>query len=167
MMRKLFLSAVTALTVVALAAGSAQAVDMKGKWGPGVSFEDIPLDAKFGVSPKSSVFVGIGFRDTNIEGADADIGIGGGFEYALFGGDDYNFNFQPSIQFFTGNQDMFRIPLALAAEVWMNDKVSVSMSHGIVISSVSGDDDLGTEDETNIGTFAGSVTAFRFRFWVK
>lgn len=166
-MRKIFLSALTALTVVALAAGSAQAVDMKGKWGPGVSFEDVPIDVKFGVSPKASVFVALGFRDTNIEGADADFGIGGGFEYALFGGDDYNFNFQPSIQFFSGNQDMIRIPLALAAEVWMNERVSVSMSHGISFVNVSGDDDIGTEDETTISTFAGSVTAFRFRFWVK
>lgn len=168
-MRKLLMTVAAVATVVTLAATSAEAVNMKGKWGPGLSFEETPLDVKFGLSPKSSVFVGLGFRDA--EGDEStDFGIGGGFEYALFGNDDFNLNFQPSIQFLTGNGgDDIRVPVALAAEVWMNERVSVSMSHGIVFTSFGDDDDTPGIDEggSTVSTFGSSVTAFRFRFWVK
>lgn len=167
-MRKLLMTVAAVATVVTLAANSAEAVNMKGKWGPGLSFEETPLDVKFGLSPKSSVFFGLGFRDAE-DDDNTDINIGAGFEYALFGNDDFNFNFQPSIQFLSGNGgDDIRVPLALAAEVWMNDRVSVSMSHGIVFTSVGDDDDtVGDEGGSTIGTFGSSVTAFRFRFYVK
>ena len=167
-MRKLLMMVATAAAVVTLAAGSAEAVNMKGKWGPGLSFEQIPLDVKFGISPKSSVFFGLGFRDEESDD-DTDFAIGGGFEYALFGNDDFNLNFQPSIQFLTGEGgDDIRIPLALAAEVWMNDRVSVAMSHGVVFTNFGDDDDTpGDEGGSEISTFGSSVTAFRFRFWVK
>ncbi|HEX7880509.1 MAG TPA: hypothetical protein VF720_13935 [Candidatus Eisenbacteria bacterium] len=169
-MRKLVMTIAAVIAVATLATGTAEAVNMKGKWGPGVSFEETPLDVKFGLSPKSAVFFGLGFSDTDIEGSDTDFGLGAGFEYALFGNDDFNLNFQPSIQYFTGGPsgDLIRIPVALSAEVWMNDRISVGMSHGIAINMFSDDDDTEfDEGQTTIGTFGASVTAFRFRFYVK
>ena len=170
-MRKILMTIAAVATVVTLAAGSAEAVNMKGKWGPGLSFEDIPLDVKFGVSPKMSVFGGFGFQDADSDpDGNTNFNIGAGFDYALFGNDDFNFNFQPSIQFLTGNGgDDIRVPLALSAEVWMNDRVSVSMSHGIVFTSYGDNSDTPGIDEgsSTVGTYGSSVTAFRFRFWVK
>jgi hypothetical protein len=168
-MRKLVMIVAAVATVATFATGTAEAVNMKGKWGPGVSFEETPLDVKFGLSPKSSVFFGLGFSDSDIEGSDTDFALGAGFEYALFGNEDFNFNFQPSIQYLTGNGgDDIRIPLALAAEVWMNDRISVAMSHGLVFTSFGDDDDtVGDEGGSTVGTFGSSVTAFRFRFYVK
>ena len=152
-MRKLVLTVAAVLTAATLAAGTAEAVNMKGKWGPGVSFEETPLDVKFGLSPKSSVFFSIGFSDSDVEGSDTNFGLGAGFEYALFGNDDFNFNFQPSVQYFTGGPggDLIRIPLALSAEVWMNERFSVGMSHGFRFNIVSDDDDTQfDEGGTNI-----------------
>jgi hypothetical protein len=168
-MRKLLMTVAAVATVVTFAAGSAEAVNMKGKWGPGISFEETPIDVKFGLSPKSSVFFGLGFRDAESDD-NTDFSLGAGFEYALFGNDDFNFNFQPSIQFLTGNGgDDIRIPLALSAEVWMNDRFSVAMSHGLVFTSNGDDDNTPGFDEggSTINTFGSSVTAFRFRFYVK
>lgn len=165
-MRKVLLVLAVAAVAV-LASNAAFAKDMKGMWGPGVSFESLPVDVKFGISPKASVFGGVSFRDTNIEGADSEFGLGGGFEYALFGGDDFNFNFQPAIRFFTnsgdfGGADVIEVPVSLAAEVWMNDHVSVQAAHGIMFRNVS--PDVG-DSTTEILTHGSSVTAFRFRYW--
>jgi len=167
-MRKLLMTVATVAAVVTLAASSAEATNMKGKWGPGISFEETPLDVKFGLSPKSAVFFGLGFRDAEND-EDTDFNLGAGFEYALFGNDDFNLNFQPSIQMFTGNGGTdIRVPLALAAEVWMNDRISVSMSHGIAFYSQGDDEDTeADEGGSTTGTFGSSVTAFRFRFYVK
>jgi len=101
-MRKLLMTVAAVAAVVTLAASSAEATNMKGKWGPGISFEETPIDVKFGLSPKSSIFFGLGFRDAESDN-DANFNLGAGFEYALFGNDDFNLNFQPSIQMFTGN----------------------------------------------------------------
>lgn len=166
-MRKVLLVLVAAAVAV-LASNAAFAKDMKGMWGPGISYERLPLDVKFGVSPKASVFVGLGFHSTNIEGQDAEFGLGGGLDYALFGADDFNFNFQPAIRFFTnsadaGGGDVIEVPVSLAAEVWMNDHVSVQGSHGIVFRNVSPDvGDSATEISTRGNA---SITEFRFRYW--
>lgn len=159
-MRKVLL-VLAAAAIAVLASNTAFAKDMKGMWGPGVSVETLPLDVKFGVSPKASVFVGLSYR--KVKDQDSQLGLGGGLDYALFGGDDYNFNFQPAIRFYTGGStDVIEIPVSLSVEAWMNSNVSVEASHGLVFRNVS--PEVG-DSATEIFTDASSVTAFRFRYW--
>ena len=163
------------LTVLCLAliAGSVQGAERKGEFAMGFNSSDAPVGARYFVSDKAAIDLGVGFEATDVmfEGdteSATSFWIEGGVPFVLYDYQDSFFFVRPAVQFASlddrrygsGTVDdtwsVFSVELNLGAEVRLAERFSLLFQHGLryTNSSPPGDGD----SVSDFRTFGENVT---------
>jgi hypothetical protein len=169
-MRKILVTAAALALAMVVGGSVAEATDMTKKVGVGVRNHPGNWAIRFGASDKMAIEAQAGFYKPD-EG-DTELAIAGILDYALFGGDMYNFNFSPGVGFlsnpadFGGVDNQIQVIVGLSAEVWVADALSLGMRHGFALVSTSFSAE-GADSQTEIFTMPESVAGFQATFYFK
>ena len=157
--------------VLGMVASSAYAHDVAKRFGLGFVSTSSPIGFRYWLSDKIGLDVGVGIS-VDDDGGDSftDWSVSGGLPINLITvGDRVNFHLLPWVQYTnldfgdeTGSQ--FDIVVALEAEVFVTNDLSVSASHGVDFQMFSPPGDA--DSETDITTFGANVTEFGFHYYL-
>jgi len=178
---------VTLLAVLAVSsviAAPSHATDLKGKWGLGYQRELAPVGARFWLSPKVGLDLGVGFQsvsdDNSVVGEKGtsfafDIGM----PYVLASSGNTNFWIRPGVTFASvpndyldgvGNRvdnsaSIFWVSGDLGVEHFFSDNFSLQAAHGVVFKDYDpGSDQAGTKYST-FETEAFGISSIGFHYY--
>lgn len=178
---------VTLLAVLAVSAAAAipsHAEDLKGKWGVGYQREEAPVGARFWLSPKVGVDLGIGFQNlnkdlSNTEQKGTSFAFDLGMPYVIASSGKANFWIRPGItyastplDYLDGNNNRvdnsatsFWVSGDLGVEYFATDNFSFQVAHGVVYKSYDPGDLPGGETITTFGSEAFGVSSIGFHYY--